>query len=155
MERRFAPGQTVQTPLGKGVILEVRNARRVLVQLQERTVLVATADIAAVAPAKPKSGRSRRAQEPRVATNAGRNSTPSVSRVRTLDLHGMTVDAALDTLTAALDEALLADVGELRVVHGRSGGRIRAAVHARLRDLPVVRAFRLDPRNDGVTIVVL
>jgi dsDNA-specific endonuclease/ATPase MutS2 len=38
-------------------------------------------------------------------------------------------------------------------VHGRSGGRLRAALHRQLREVPAVRAFRLDPANAGVTIV--
>ena len=55
----------------------------------------------------------------------------------------------------ALNEALLADVDVLRLIHGKSGGRIRAALHGRLRELPGVRGFRLDPHNEGVTIVTL
>ena len=43
----FAPGQHVQTPLGKGVILEVRN-RRVLVRVQARDVLLSANDIRAI-----------------------------------------------------------------------------------------------------------
>ena len=46
-------------------------------------------------------------------------------------------------------------LAELRFVHGRSGGRIRGALHQRLRAIPTVQSFRLDPRNPGVTIVVL
>jgi DNA mismatch repair protein MutS2 len=75
--------------------------------------------------------------------------------VRDLDLHGLTVDAAIDRVEHALNEALLADVGELRIVHGKGQGRIRAALHRHLRTIPSVRAFRLDPRNDGVTILTL
>jgi hypothetical protein len=32
---------------------------------------------------------------------------------------------------------------------------VRAALHRRLRDIAAVRAFRLHPRNAGVTIVSL
>ena len=45
----------------------------------------------------------------------------------------------------ALDAALLAGHTELRFIHGRSGGRLRGALHARLRVIPAVRGFRLDP----------
>jgi dsDNA-specific endonuclease/ATPase MutS2 len=41
----------------------------------------------------------------------------------------------------------------VRFIHGRSGGRIRSALHRHLRAFPSVRAFRLDPTNEGVTIV--
>ena len=67
----------------------------------------------------------------------------------------MTVEEAVAALDAFLNDALLAGHTEVRVIHGRSGGRLRAAVHARLKQLPVVRAFRLDPANPGVTIMTL
>jgi DNA mismatch repair protein MutS2 len=60
--------------------------------------------------------------------------------------------AALDTF---LNDAILAGVDEARVIHGRSGGRVKAAVHARLKRLAAVRGYRLDPANPGVTIVTL
>ena len=53
-----------------------------------------------------------------------------------------------------INDAILAGLDEVRVIHGRSGGRIRAAVQQQLRDLGI-RTFRLDPSNPGVTIVTL
>ena len=53
----------------------------------------------------------------------------------------------------ALDRALRAGHAELRFIHGRSGGRLRAALHGRLRQIPTAKGFRIDPRNPGVTIV--
>ena len=55
----------------------------------------------------------------------------------------------------ALNAALLAGHAEVRFIHGRSGGRLRAALHARLRVITAVQGFRLDPRNPGVTIASL
>ena len=59
----------------------------------------------------------------------------------------------IDRVVSAVDAAILAGHSRLRLIHGRSGGRLRGAVHRQLRDLPSVRAFRLDPANEGVTIV--
>jgi DNA mismatch repair protein MutS2 len=72
-----------------------------------------------------------------------------------IDLHGMTVAEALDRAERALNDALLADESELRLIHGRSGSRIKSALHHWLKSAPNVRKFRLDPRTEGVTIVVL
>ena len=72
-----------------------------------------------------------------------------------IDLHGMTAAEAVAALDAFLNDALLAALGEVRVIHGRSGGRVKAAVHHRLRELPSIRDFRVDPANPGVTIVGL
>lgn len=79
---------------------------------------------------------------------------PPVSS-RVLDLHGKTVLEALDALDAFLNDALLDGCDDVQVIHGRSGGKVKAAVHARLAQLPSVRAFRLDPTNPGVTVVRL
>jgi DNA mismatch repair protein MutS2 len=72
-----------------------------------------------------------------------------------VDLHGLTVEEALARIEAALNDALLADMAQVRFVHGRSGGRIRSALHHRLRQIASVRHFFVDPRNEGVTIVEL
>lgn len=55
----------------------------------------------------------------------------------------------------ARNDAILSSLTEVRVIHGRSGGRLKAAVHARLRALPSVRSFRVDPANPGTTLVTL
>ena len=73
----------------------------------------------------------------------------------TLDVHGLTVNQALEAIDAALNDALLQDADELRVIHGRSSGRIRDALHRHVRGLSAVRTARLDPANAGVTIIVL
>jgi DNA mismatch repair protein MutS2 len=72
-----------------------------------------------------------------------------------IDLHGLTVAEALERAERALNDALLADESELRLIHGRGGGRLKAALHRWLNTVPSVRRFRLDPRNEGVTIVLL
>ena len=75
--------------------------------------------------------------------------------MRVIDVHGKTVEQALEAVDEALNEALLRDATELRVIHGRSSGRIRDALQRHLRALSVVRKARLDPANAGVTIIAL
>jgi DNA mismatch repair protein MutS2 len=93
-----------------------------------------------------------RPSEP-VATSARR--AGAASGPSEIDLHGMTVDEALGQAERALNDALLAGRLELRFIHGRSGGRIRGALHRWLGQVPTVVNVRLDPRNPGVTIVTL
>lgn len=71
----------------------------------------------------------------------------------TIDLHGLTAEEAVAALDSFINEAILAGLAEGRVIHGRSGGRLKTAVHARLKVIPSIRGFRLDPANPGVTIV--
>ena len=70
-----------------------------------------------------------------------------------LDLHGKTVDEAIEAVEVWVNDVLLAGHGEARVIHGRGGGRLKAALHQYLRGLGAVDSFRVDPRNPGVTIV--
>jgi DNA-nicking Smr family endonuclease len=70
-----------------------------------------------------------------------------------IDLHGKTVDEALVAVEVWMNDVLLAGHGDARVIHGRSGGRLKSAVHQYLRGLQAVASFRIDPQNPGVTIV--
>jgi DNA mismatch repair protein MutS2 len=147
----LVPGDTVRTPLGKGVVQEVRHRGRLLVLIGDRRVVVDGAEATFVpAPSTPKRRGAPTADLPPSAHDRGpRHAAADV------DLHGLIVADALDRVVAAVDAAILAGHGRLRVIHGRSGGRIRAALHRQLRGLPSVRAFRLEPANDGVTIIEL
>lgn len=73
-----------------------------------------------------------------------------------INLIGMTTDEAIPTLDKYLDDAYLAHLPQVRVVHGRGTGALRAAVHKRLKKLNYVKEFRLGEFGEGdsgVTIV--
>ena len=138
----------MQTPLGRGVVREAGNSGRLTVEIRGRSVVL---DESAVAPLdvqrSPVGKRKKRSAPASPAPASARRPATEV------DLHGLTVDEALERAEQALNDALLADISELRLIHGKSGGRIRAALHRRLRGISTVRAFHLDPGNPGVTIV--
>ena len=144
----FAPGDEVHlTALGTGIVREVRNGGRYLVEVKGRAIVAVESQLTAV---DQKKRRQKSANSP----SNGVTDTPSSAYVSTsLDLHGMTVEEALAALDSFLNDALLAGAAEARVIHGRSGGRLKAAVHARLKQLAVARSVRVDPTNPGVTIV--
>lgn len=73
-----------------------------------------------------------------------------------LMLIGMTVDEALAQLDKYLDDAYLAHLGQVRIVHGKGTGALRSAVHNYLRRQKHVKSFRLGTFGEGdagVTIV--
>jgi dsDNA-specific endonuclease/ATPase MutS2 len=154
MASRFAAGDTVQTRFGKGVVREIGNANRLTVDVQGRALVLAENEVSALDPARKHARRQRASGVVSAHTDKNRKA-PAPAAMAEIDLHGLTVEAALDRMHEALSHALLADLSELRLIHGRSGGRIRSALHRRLRETPTVRKFRLDPRNEGVTIVTL
>ena len=73
-----------------------------------------------------------------------------------LMLLGKTVDEALAELDKYLDDAYLAHIPQVRIVHGKGTGALRTAVHNYLRRQKYVKSFRLGTFGEGdagVTIV--
>ena len=73
-----------------------------------------------------------------------------------VNLVGLTVDEALPRVDKALDDALLADRHEVRVIHGFGEGKLRKAVAVFLEGHPHVATVRLGAEGrGGVTVVEL
>ena len=75
-----------------------------------------------------------------------------------LDLRGMSADEAVATLAVFLDSAMLANLSQVRIIHGKGTGVLRKAVQEELRRNRAVKKFRLGvygEGEDGVTIAEL
>lgn len=66
-----------------------------------------------------------------------------------INLIGMTVDEALGHLDKYLDDAYLAHVPSVRIVHGKGTGALRNAVQQHLRRSKYVKSFRLGSLGEG------
>jgi DNA mismatch repair protein MutS2 len=75
-----------------------------------------------------------------------------------LDLRGARVDEALEALDRYLDDAALAGLDQVTIIHGLGTGALRDAVRERAGGHPLVASFRGGERGeggDGATIVKL
>ena len=75
-----------------------------------------------------------------------------------LDLRGMSADEAIATLSIFLDNAMLANLSQVRIIHGKGTGILRKAVHDELKRNRAVKKYRLGvygEGEDGVTIAEL
>ena len=75
-----------------------------------------------------------------------------------INLKGKNVDDALTELDKYLDDAVIAHVPQVRIVHGKGTGILRKAVHNYLRHQKNVNAYHLgEPAEggEGVTIVTI
>jgi DNA mismatch repair protein MutS2 len=101
---------------------------------------------------RPRSGAATEA-----ATNAAAMRLERAGSVASsLDLRGARVDEALDALQRYLDDAGLAGLERVVVIHGMGTGAVRDAVRATAADHPLVRTLRPGQRGeggDGATIV--
>lgn len=67
-------------------------------------------------------------------------------------------EEAISMLDKYLDQAYMAKLGRVRIIHGRHGGILRNAVHEYLKDHPYVKEFYIADYSEGgigVTIAVL
>lgn len=75
-----------------------------------------------------------------------------------INLRGCTVDDATSRTDKFLDEAFLAQLPEVRIVHGTGTGALRSAIADLLKNHPHVVRFEFAPQNmggRGVTIATL
>ena len=75
-----------------------------------------------------------------------------------LDLRGMTADEAVATLSVFLDSAMLANLSQVRIIHGKGTGVLRKAVQEELKHNRAVKRYRLGvygEGEDGVTVAEL
>ena len=64
-------------------------------------------------------------------------------------LIGLTVDEALAKLDKYLDDALLAHMPSVRIVHGKGTGALRNAVHSHLKRLSYIDNYHLAEFGEG------
>jgi DNA mismatch repair protein MutS2 len=66
-----------------------------------------------------------------------------------LDLRGARVEEALEALDRYLDDAALAGLGQVVVIHGLGTGALRDAVRSRATGHPLVTSMRPGERGEG------
>ncbi len=91
-------------------------------------------------------------------TGAGKLKMAKSSSISTeINLIGKTTDEAISLLDKYLDDAYLAHIPSVRIVHGKGTGALRKAVHSHLKRLKYVDSFRLGEFGEGdsgVTIAI-
>ena len=85
-------------------------------------------------------------------------STGSATRTVPLscDVRGMALDEALEEVEQYLDEAMLAGLHEVTIVHGKGTGILREGIQKHLKTYPQVKSFRrgkYGEGEEGVTVV--
>ena len=66
-----------------------------------------------------------------------------------IDLRGFTVDEALIKVDNYLDDAMMAGVTNVTLIHGKGTGALRRAINDMLKTRPSIKAFRLGNIDEG------
>jgi DNA mismatch repair protein MutS2 len=83
---------------------------------------------------------------------------PREGMLSELNVIGMTVDQAVDRVSQFLDDTLVTDLQEVRIVHGHGTGQLRKGIQQFLKAHPQVQKYYAAPENQGgggATIVEL
>lgn len=93
----------------------------------------------------------------KLSTGQGRiKMSKSASISPEINLLGCTVDEAVARLDKYLDDAYISKLSQVRIVHGKGTGALRAGITAYLKGIPYIKNFRLGEAGEGdagVTIV--
>ena len=82
----------------------------------------------------------------------------SMTAITELDIRGMMVDEGTVMLDKFIDDAVMASLKTISVIHGKGTGALRAGIHAYLKNNKFVKSYRLGSYGEGdsgVTIIEL
>ena len=139
-------GEVVTLPNTKGDLYVQMGMMRSLVNIKDLEIV--------------KSANEIKKEEQRANTqfrNKGRISMNKAAHISPeINLLGMTVDEATADLDKYLDDAYLANLPQVRVIHGKGTGALRKGIHQYLRKVKYEKEFHLAEFGEGdmgVTIV--
>jgi DNA mismatch repair protein MutS2 len=136
---------------GRVAALE-RGGRRATLEAGGMRITVALEDLVPLLPA-PGADAAEAASKDRASSGGSNVAGLRLERARSvassLDLRGARVDEALEALTRYLDDASLAGLEQVLIIHGLGTGALRDAVRAEAASNPLVKSVRAGERGEG------
>lgn len=142
LPRPVVPGDAVIIrSIGEGEVLEV-NKNNVLVKSGMLKTRVKMSDLRLIKKKEPP-----KQSKPSLLYRTSSKADSDISTE--IDLRGKTVDEALHDLSLFIDKCVLLNLHEIRIIHGKGTGALRAAVQDELRHHPNIADFRLGVYGEG------
>ena len=137
----------------EGVVLSI-DGNRAEIDVRGKRIQAKVKELRVLAPPSPSPSASARQGKVRVNLDL----KPREGLLSELNVIGMTVDQAIDRVSRFLDDTLVTDLQEVRIVHGHGTGQLRKGLQAFLKTHPQVAKYYAAPENQGgggATIVEL
>lgn len=148
-------GQTVYvSSLRQKAVIEAVSGKNIVVQCGFLKTTVPITSCTLVEDVKSKEKKEKKAKNPQ--RSIGFNKAMNVHRE--IDIRGMMVDEAEAVLGKYLDDAVLAGLAQVIIIHGKGTGALRKGVQSYLKQHHSVFKYELAPLNeggDGATLVTL
>lgn len=136
-----------------------------LVEINEKNAVVAFGQLMTTMPRKNLERISNNEAKKLDKTRGGRASmlTESFSQRRMtfkpeIDIRGQRVEEAISKITEFIDEAIMFEAGQLRILHGKGHGILKQSIRDYLRSEPMVKSYKdehVDFGGAGITVVNL
>jgi DNA mismatch repair protein MutS2 len=121
------------------------------VKISELSVLIGEKPAQTNGKKVPKWQRQKQAERVQVSKSLNQRPAPTLE----IQLLGYTVHEAIPEVEAFIDAAVIANLEEVRIVHGMGTGKLRAGIHEFLRTHKNVAEFRLGRYGEGETGVTI
>ena len=134
--------------------------KRIQVAVNGLTANVKAADLAVASREETNNLRRKEtAVQPKPRKRAGGSAVERQKHATTeLNVIGQTVDEANQNVSHFIDQALMAGISPVRIVHGKGTGALRAGIHQYLKTLPHISRYEIagyDEGGAGATLVYL
>lgn len=148
--RSIMPGDevSVHSLNKKGHVVELSGSKEAVVQLGIMKMKVSLDDVELLQPAQTAAPM---VQKP--VTGVKRTRDENVRNE--LDLRGANVEEALIEVDRFMDEAFLANLGQVHIIHGKGTGVLRTGIQEYLRKHKHVKSYRIGNYNEGGTGVTV
>lgn len=139
------PGDTVRLHniQQKAIVLEInKDTKEILTQIGIMKLTVKLEDILSV--------ESVEKEQSIHSTGAGAlHQQKALNMNLELDLRGLLVDEAVEATEKYLDDAFLAGLAQVTLIHGKGTGALRQAIQGLLKSHPLVKSFRVGGYHEG------
>jgi DNA mismatch repair protein MutS2 len=135
----------------EGVVISI-DGNRAAIDVRGKRIQANVKELRVIGPPSPKAS----AGQARVRVSV--DLKPREGMLSELNVIGMTVDQAVDRVSRFLDDTLVTDLQQVRIVHGHGTGQLRKGIAAFLKTHPQVEKYYAAPENQGgggATIVEL
>lgn len=132
----------------RGTIAEIfPQKKQVALEKDGMTITVDLSDIELL--------ESEGAKTPVQSSSGAQGMSPPANVPNELDLRGLPVEEALESVDSYLDKAVLSSWDQVRIIHGKGTGALKEAVHSYLSKHKKISSFRLGRWGEGDTGVTV
>ena len=103
----------------------------------------------------PQTAQNKKKEKNKERVQISKSLAPKPAPSLEINVIGLTVHEALPEVEAFIDSAVIANLEEVRIVHGVGTGKLRAGIHDYLRKHPNVAEYRLGKYGEGDTGVTI